>query len=233
LPRLRDITLSVRGGEVFGIAGVDGNGQAELFDVLAGTRTPSHGRVVVSGTTVGQFDPAAMAAAGIGCVPPDRLRQGVVPAMSVRENAELHAVLLRRVSPGLLTRPSAERAFARQIVDAYAIRTSSLETPVRTLSGGNVQKLVVGRTLALEPNVLVAANPTRGLDVGAAEAVHAAIRAALIRGAGVLLISTDLDEILARAQRVAVLYRGGLSRVFARPFAAAELGALMAGSEAA
>ena len=232
VPMLRDVTFSVRGGEVFGIAGVDGNGQAELFEVLAGVRSPRHGTVVITGARVRDFAPAAMAAAGVGCVPPDRLRHGVVPAMSVRENAVLNAVLVRRISPGVLTRPSAERSFARQLVDRYGIRTGSLEAPVRTLSGGNIQKLVVGRALALEPQVLIAASPTRGLDVGASQAVHSAFGAALSRGAGVLLISTDLDEILARADRLAVLYRGRLSRVFERPFPAVEIGGLMAGSEA-
>jgi simple sugar transport system ATP-binding protein len=118
------------------------------------------------------------------------------------------------------------------MVEAYAIKVASLDDPVRSLSGGNLQKLIVARALALAPRVLVAANPTRGLDIAAARAVHAAFDAALARGAAVLLISTDLDEILAQAHRVAVLYRGRLSPTLERPFAADRIGALMAGAGA-
>ena len=233
LPALHDVTLSVRGGEILGVAGVDGNGQAELFEVLAGVRPPTAGSVAVAGTAIGRFAPAALQAAGVACIPPDRLRQGVVAQMSVRENAVLSAALLQRLSPHGFTRPAAERDAAQAMVDAYAIKAGSLEAPARSLSGGNLQKLIVARALALEPHVLVAANPTRGLDVAAAQSVYAAIGAAIARGAAVLLISTDLDEILARAHRLAVLYRGRLSAVLERPFATAHLGALMAGSREA
>jgi simple sugar transport system ATP-binding protein len=232
LPALDDVTLAVRSGEIVGIAGVDGNGQAELFEMLAGVRTPAAGAVTVDGAAIRRFDPAAMTAAGIACVPPDRLRQGVVGPMSVCENAVLSAELLHRLSPGLLTRPAAQRAAAQAMVEAYAIKVASLDDPVRSLSGGNLQKLIVARALALAPRVLVAANPTRGLDIAAARAVHAAFDAALARGAAVLLISTDLDEILAQAHRVAVLYRGRLSPTLERPFAADRIGALMAGAGA-
>jgi simple sugar transport system ATP-binding protein len=230
LPALADIDFTVRGGETFGVAGVDGNGQAELFEVLAGVRWPSAGSVAVGTIPIGRFDPRVMSAAGIACVPPDRQRQGVVAAMSVGENAVLNARLLRRLSPGILTCPAAEAAAARAMIDGYAIKAASLDDPVRSLSGGNVQKLIVARALALEPRVLVAANPTRGLDIAASQAVHAAFDAALRRGAAVLLISTDLDEILARAHRLAVLFRGRLSRVLERPFPTEHLGALLAGS---
>jgi len=119
------------------------------------------------------------------------------------------------------------------MVDAYAIKADGLDTPVRGLSGGNVQKLIVARALATAPRLLVAVNPTRGLDIAAAEAVWAAVGKALERGAGVLLVSTDLDEIVARAHRVAVLYRGRLSAPLARPFPVERLAALLAGREAA
>jgi general nucleoside transport system ATP-binding protein len=229
LPSLHEVSLSVRGGEIFGIAGVDGNGQAELFEVLAGVRAPTAGAVHVDGARIRRFDPAALQHAGVACVPPDRQRQGVVAAMSVRDNAVLSALLLRRLSPGLLTRPAAERYAAQAMVDAYAIKVDDLEAPVRSLSGGNVQKLVVARALSLAPRVLIAASPTRGLDLAAARAVYAAFDAALARGAAVLLISTDLDEILARAHRLAVLSRGQLSAVLERPVSTARLSALMAG----
>jgi simple sugar transport system ATP-binding protein len=230
LPGLDDVSATLRGGEILGIAGVDGNGQAELFEVLAGARVPTHGTIAVDGVPVRMFTPAAMHAAGIACVPPDRLRQGVVAAMSVQENAVLDSELLRRLSPGLLTRPEAQTAVAVDMVRRYAIRTGSLDDPVRSLSGGNMQKLIVARALTRRTRVLVAVNPTRGLDIAAARAVHAALAEDLARGAAVLLISTDLDEILAHAHRAAVLYRGRLSAVLERPFAAARIGALMAGA---
>jgi simple sugar transport system ATP-binding protein len=150
--------------------------------------------------------------------------------MSVRENAILNCELLRRLSPGLLTHPAAESAAARAMVERYAIKVGSLEDPVRSLSGGNMQKLIVARALSLAPRVLVAANPTRGLDIAAAQAVHGAFAAAAAGGAAVLLISTDLDEILAHAHRVAVLYRGRLSAALERPFPSQRIGALLAGA---
>ena len=224
------VSLSVRRGEIFGVAGVDGNGQAELFEVLAGVRPPQAGTMTVAGTAIRHFTAATMGKAGVAYVPPDRLRQGVVAPMSVRENAILNRELLRRLSPGLLTQPAAEIAAAQAMVERYAIKVGSLRDPVRSLSGGNLQKLIVARALSLEPRVLVAANPTRGLDIAAAQAVHAAFAAAAARGAAVLLISTELDEILAHAHRLAVLYRGRLSAVLERPFPSQRIGALLAGT---
>jgi simple sugar transport system ATP-binding protein len=232
LPELDDVALVVRAGEIFGIAGVDGNGQTELFELLAGVRKPAHGSVAVGGARVAHFDPMAMSAIGLACIPPDRQRQGSVADMTVRENALLSAALLRQITRGLLTQPEMERRVAHAMIEQYAVKVASLEAPARTLSGGNLQKLIVARALALEPRVLVAVNPTRGLDIAASQAVYAAFGLALIRGAAVLLISTDLDEILARAHRLAVLYRGHLSAPLERPFPTARIGALMAGSHA-
>ncbi|HET6224287.1 MAG TPA: ABC transporter ATP-binding protein [Dongiaceae bacterium] len=230
---LADVSLAVHAGEVFGVAGVDGNGQDELFEVLAGVRPLASGTIVVGGVPIARIDPAAMSAAGVACVPPDRQRQGLVPAMSVVENALLNAVLLRRLSPGWLTDPHKQRGAAQAMIDQYAIAVPGLDAPARTLSGGNAQKLVVARALALEPRVLVAVNPTRGLDIAAAQAVYAAFEAALARGTAVLLVSTDLDEIVARAHRLAVLYRGRLSHTVERPFSSRRIGAMMAGSREA
>ncbi|MEO8601109.1 MAG: ABC transporter ATP-binding protein [bacterium] len=229
---LDDVSLQLRAGELLGIAGVDGNGQTELFEVLTGLRPPTRGRVSVDGQVLSRFEPAAMCAAGIACIPPDRLRQGVVGAMSVADNAVLDVRLLRRDGSWLM-RPAAQRAVAQELIDTYAIKAADLDAPVRALSGGNMQRLIVARALATEPRVIVAANPARGLDVAAAEAVYAALAAILARGAAALLLSTDLDEILARADRVAVFYRGRLSQPLERPFPVERLGALMAGSEAA
>jgi simple sugar transport system ATP-binding protein len=231
-PRLDRIALQVRGGEMLGIAGVDGNGQLELFELLAGLRRPTTGVVRIGDAPLAEFEPAALLAAGVACIPPDRQREGVVGAMSVADNAVLNVRLLRRDGARLL-HPPALRATAAEMVDTYAIKPGDLDAPASSLSGGNLQKLIVARALALAPRVLVAVNPTRGLDLAAAQAVYAALDAALARGAAVLLISTDLDEIVARAHRVAVLYRGRLSPPLARPFPLERLGAMLAGSEAA
>ncbi len=228
---LGGVDLTVCGGEILGIAGVDGNGQDALFELLTGLRAPARGTVAVGGAPLTRHEPAALIDAGVACIPPDRLRQGVVAAMSVRENAALNRRLLG--AGGWRVRPAAQRAAAQAMVDAYAIKSGGLDAPVRSLSGGNLQKLIVARALATAPRLLVAVNPTRGLDIAAAQAVWTAIGVALTRGAGVLLISTDLDEIVARAHRLAVLYRGRLSAPLARPFPVERLGALLAGGEAA
>ncbi len=229
---LRDIHLEVRRGEIVAVAGVDGNGQAELFDVLVGLRAPTRGTVCIHGMTVRRFEPSALIAAGVASIPPDRRRQGSVAEMSVTENAALNVRLLRAACHRGLLRPTVQRAAARAMVETRGIAVASLDAPVRGLSGGNLQKLVVARALATAPRLLVAANPTRGLDIGAAQGVHTALAAAAAVGVGVVLISPDLDEVCRRAHRVVVLYRGRLSAALERPFPVARLGAMMAGSEA-
>ena len=227
---LDDVCLTVRAGEIVGIAGVDGNGQAELFELVAGLRPAGRGRIEVDGRPLAG-GPAAAIAGGVGAVPPDRQRQGVVLEMSVADNAQLNVRLLR--AGGGWLDPARQRRDAQAMVDAYAIKIGDLDAPVRGLSGGNMQKLIVARALATAPRLLVAANPTRGLDIAAAHAVYTALHEALARGAGVLLISSDLDELVTHAHRLAVLYRGRLSAPFDQPFPIERLGALLAGSEAA
>ncbi len=230
-PALDGVSLTVHGGEIVGIAGVDGNGQTELFEALTGVRVPLRGAMWIGGAPLPPGTPAAAIAGGLACIPPDRQRDGVVAEMTVAENAVLNVRLLR--AHGALLRPAAQRATARALIDAYQIRTGGLDVPARSLSGGNLQKLIVGRALVTTPRVLVAVNPTRGLDVAAAAAVYAALRAALARGAGVLLIASDLDEIVAHAHRVAVLFRGRLGPWLERPLPVERLGAMLAGSEVA
>ncbi|MBX3025427.1 ABC transporter ATP-binding protein [bacterium] len=230
-PCLRDVSLAVHAGEIVGIAGVDGNGQEELFEVLTGLRPATGGRIAVGGVPLEGADPAAAIAIGIGSIPPDRLRQGVVADMAIADNASLNVRLLR--AGGRFLRARTLRQRARSMVAAYGIKAGDLNAPARSLSGGNMQKLVIARALATQPRVIVAANPTRGLDIAAAEAVYAALLQALARGAAVVLISTDLDEIVARAHRVAVLYRGELSAPLERPFPLQRLGLMLAGSAAA
>jgi general nucleoside transport system ATP-binding protein len=232
LPRavpLSEIELDVAHGEVFGIAGVDGNGQSELFEILVGLRAPRAGTISVDGHAFAHFDPATAIDVGIGHIPPDRQRQGLVMEASVQDNAVLNRALLRRLSRGPFLSAVTLRARAQEVIARYSIQVDNQEAPVATLSGGNQQRLVVGRTLAREPKVLVAFNPTRGLDIGAARLVCEAIEQAAVRGAAVLLISTDLDEVVELSDRIAVLYRGRLSEPMLLPFPVERLGHMIAG----
>ena len=202
-----DVSLSVRRGEIVGLAGVEGNGQSQLGAVLAGLLVPAAGRLRVGGTDVTGFSPRALSRIGVGIVPEDRHAVGCHLALSVAEN-----LLLGRLDEytrfGLLRRDRMLRA-AEERMKAYDVRAAGPDAPMSSLSGGNQQKVVLARELALDPLVfLLAAQPTRGLDVGAVEAVYTEIRRACTRGAGVLLISSELDELLAVADRVMVIYRG-------------------------
>jgi len=223
------LSLEVRSGEIVGIAGVDGNGQWELFQVLAGLRRPTAGSIHLAGTLLTRFSPEDMIQAGASTIPPDRQRQGLVLEMTVAENLILNCALLARLASGPFLPRAASRSFAGALVQRYVIRTDGLDVPAATLSGGNQQRLVVARALSTDPQLLVAFNPTRGLDFAATGAVHRACSQACERGAALLLISTDLDEILGLSDRVAVLYRGKLSPSLESPLPAERLGALMAG----
>jgi general nucleoside transport system ATP-binding protein len=227
--RLCEIDLHVAQGEVLGVAGVDGNGQSELFEMLVGLRAPTSGTISVDGHAFSHFDPATAIGAGIGHIPPDRQRQGLVMQASVQDNAVLNRALLRRLARGPFLSAAALRTTAQQLIVGYSIRVDNQEAPVATLSGGNQQRLVVARTLALEPKVIVAFNPTRGLDIVAARSVFEAIERAVVRGAAVLLISTDLDEVVELSDRIAVLYRGRLSEPMLPPFPVERLGHMIAG----
>lgn len=226
---LRDLSLEVRAGEIVGIAGVDGNGQRELFEVLAGLRSLEGGEIRVQGRRLGGRSPADRLRAGLGFVPPDRQREGLVLGMSVAENVLLHRTCLERFSPHGLLNWRAARQYALSLVEQYRVRIAHLDQPVETLSGGNQQRLILARELAAEPAVLVAINPTRGLDFAATQAVWQALREVAARGRAVLLVSTDLEEILACSDRVAVLYRGQIHGFLEPPFDTDRIARWMAG----
>jgi ABC-type uncharacterized transport system ATPase subunit len=230
-PALRDVTLAVRAGEIVGVAGVAGNGQRELAETITGLRRPTAGTVRVGDRPLKPGDPRAAIEAGIAHVPEDRLGTGVAPSLSIAANVSLKAYRSGGVTRGpfLLTRQMLERA--NELIHRYAIKAPGAATPARQLSGGNLQKVVLGREFASRPRVLVAASPTRGLDVGAIEAVHDhLLDAAGTHEVGVLLISEDLDEILALADRVLVMYEGEIAGE-ATPGRTSieEIGLLMAG----
>src|SRR6185369_14029840 len=191
-----DVTLSVAAGEICGVAGVDGNGQDELAAALYGL-TARDGEVRIGGDVVRGGDVVAAQRAGAALIPGDRRRDGLAPALSVWENALLSRPLLVRTAPrGVLDR-SAARRIAAAIVERYGVVHTSLDQPIADLSGGNQQRLIVGRTLATTPRLVVAVNPTRGLDVAATAHVHATLAEIARAGAAILLIATDLDELAA------------------------------------
>ena len=231
---IHDLSLSVLHGEIVGVAGVAGNGQRELAEAITGMRPPSAGTVRVDGKRLRTKDPRSAIAAAVAHVPEDRLGTGVSPSLSIADNSVLKSYRGSEVSRGPFLRHRSIYRHALEIIKRYAVQTPGPELRARDLSGGNLQKLVLGREFEGQPRVLIAASPTRGLDVGAIETVHAYLRQAADEGVGVLLISEDLDEILALADRVVVLYEGRISGEF-DPKAAPvdEIGLAMAGGEKA
>jgi simple sugar transport system ATP-binding protein len=229
--RLDTVSLDVFAGEIVGVAGVDGSGQRELVDALLGLRPLTDGSIALSGTDVTRETPAARRALGIGSIPEDRHRRALAPTLGQAENLVLgrHRERRFRSRAGLLDHREIRRFFDDRAA-AFAIHGARADAPASALSGGNQQKLVLARELSRKPSVLLAAQPTRGLDFAATRFVHEALRAERDRGAAVLLFTLDLDEILALADRIAVLYAGRLIGVLDRAEARLEtLGALMTG----
>ena len=209
---LANIAIEVRGGEIVGIAGVAGNGQAELMDALTGERLAEAAAAIeVDGTGVGRTPPRARRALGLLSVREERLGHASVPAMSLWENGVLTAEARRRLSRrGLLDRARA-RTFAARILTDFAVINAGVDSPADRLSGGNLQRFLVGREILQGPAVLVVAQPTWGVDVGAAAAIHARLKTLASAGAAILIISQDLDELFAVADRIAVIANGRLS----------------------
>ncbi len=215
--RTSDISLDVRSGEILGIAGVEGNGQTTLADSIAGV-------IAYEGTIAIESNGRP----SLGIIPQDRRAEGLVMAWSIVDNVMLgRQEVLRR---GALLDRSRARADAQIIAQRFDVRAANLDVAVKTLSGGNQQKIVVGRALIDDPALVIAYNPTRGIDVGAAALVQSRLIEARNRGAAVLLISFELDELLAVADRIAVMYRGRIMGEFERSaFDRSAIGALMAG----
>ena len=227
---LNGVSLTVAAGETLGIAGVAGNGQRELAEVVTGLRPSTGGRVRVGGADVTGASPARVAAAGIAHIPEDRLATGLAATLPVEENAILRDYGRRPLARGPFLIPRAIAAFADRLIGRYDVKTPSRTTRVGALSGGTQQKLLIARELSGEPAVIVAVHPTRGVDIGATETIHGLLGEQRERGAATLLISEDLDELRALSDRIGVLYRGRL--VATLPIAEAtieRLGGLMAG----
>jgi simple sugar transport system ATP-binding protein len=227
LPMLKQVSLEVRTGEILGIAGVSGNGQAELSHVLAGTLMPTQGRVIVGDQDLTGASPTRFLAASVGRIPEER-QEGVIQELSVSENLALEN-LDDFTRNGVLDRRRVEKHAERMIAE-YQIKASPMD-PMRTLSGGNVQKVILARVLSSKPGVIIASQPTRGLDVGATEYVRNKLLEQRDQGAAVLLISEDLDEVLALSDRVAVIYEGRIVGILpAQKVSREQLGMMMAGA---
>jgi general nucleoside transport system ATP-binding protein len=232
LPAVKDVSLTVRRGEVVAVAGVAGNGQRELAETIAGMRPPTAGTISVHGRKLGGGDAREAIAAGVAYIPEDRLGTGVAPGLSIADNVVLKSYRRPPASWGPLLLVRKIRELAVSLMQRYDVRASGPDVPARQLSGGNLQKVVLAREFSGDPVVLVAASPTRGLDVAGIEVVHAYLRDAAERGVGVLLLSEDLDEIRALADRIAVMYEGALvGERDAETATVEELGLLMAGGE--
>jgi simple sugar transport system ATP-binding protein len=227
LPALKDLTLNVRAGEILGIAGVGGNGQKELAESLCGVRQPARGSVHIDSQQVTGATPAALWSAGMGRIPEDR-HAGVVGELSVAENLALEH-LAEFTRGGVLDHQAIQR-HAEKLIEQFQIKARPTDR-ARSLSGGNMQKVILARVLSREPRVVVAPQPTRGLDVGATEYVRNQLLKQRARGAAVLLISEDLDEILALADRIAVIYEGEIVGILSSGDADVErLGLMMSGA---
>jgi general nucleoside transport system ATP-binding protein len=229
---VRGASLVVRGGEIVAVAGVAGNGQRELAETVAGMRPATRGAIRIAGRAIRGGDPRAAIAAGVAYVPEDRLGTGVAPSLSIAANLALKGYREPYASHGPVLRLRRMRERAVELIKHYRIAAPGKSTPARLLSGGNLQKVVLAREFSGRPRLLIAAAPTRGLDVGAIETVHAYLREAAADGVGVLLISEDLDEILALADRIAVMYEGTIAGETTREAAdVEEIGLLMAGGQ--
>ena len=230
---LREIDLDLHGGEITGLAGVSGNGQAALAELIAGMRAPQEGEFRIADAQVGVWSPAAALESGIARIPEDRHAVGAIADMSVTENVISERYRSPRFSRRGFLDWKAARAFADELIRDYDVKCPSPDLRIRLLSGGNMQKLILGRALAPEPRIILANQPTRGLDVGAVGYVHRRLLDARARGAAILLISEDLDEVLALSDNVCVMYKGHLSAPSARgERSVQQLAELMAGHEA-
>jgi simple sugar transport system ATP-binding protein len=228
---LRHVDLEVRAGEIVGIAGVSGNGQKELLAALSGETIGAHGgSISLCGRRVDTLGAADRRALGLGFIPEERLGRGAVPAMSLAENALLTGSRAGMVRHGRVMHAVA-RASARATIAAFNVKAAGELSAAERLSGGNLQKFIVGREIRLDPKVLLAAQPTWGVDVGAAQMIHHALIALRDAGAALLVISEELDELFTICDRIAVLTAGVLSA--ARPrsqWDVEAVGLLMAGA---
>lgn len=229
---VQDVTFDVKSGEILAVAGVQGNGQTELVEALTGLREADAGTVVLDGEDLTNVSPRRVATAGVAHIPEDRNRDGMVKGMTVAENFILNSYHLSPFSSGGVLNRQAIVAAAEKAVRDFDVRTPSIDTDIANLSGGNQQKVIVAREFSRGVKLVIAAQPTRGLDVGSIEYIHKRIVEQRDAGAAVLIVSTELDEVLALGDRVAVMYEGRIVGILDSKQATRErVGLLMGGIE--
>ncbi len=227
---VRSVGFEVRSGEILAIAGVQGNGQTELIEGITGMRAVEGGTVRLNGKDVTGRSPKHMFASGMAHVPEDRQEDGLVSSFPIKDNLILNTYQNSPYSKGLVMNRAAIDSSAEKLVEQYDVRTPSIEVNASALSGGNQQKVIVAREFSHSNNLLIASQPTRGLDVGSIQYIHGQIVAKRDEGAAVIIVSSELDEILALGDRVAVMYDGGIIDILERSEATRErCGMLMAG----
>ena len=229
LEAVRGVSLEVRAGEIVGIAGIDGNGQTELIDAVAGLRKPTQGAIRISGRDMTGVSARRRLDAGMGHIPQDRQLHGLVLDFSIAENLALHEYRKQPDSRLGWLYPKRLVARARRLIEEFDVRGGGPQTPARSLSGGNQQKVIVAREVERNPSVLLAAQPTRGLDVGAIEFVHRRLVAERDEGRAILLQSLELEEILSLSDRILVMYGGRIVGEFPPTATEEELGVAMTG----
>ncbi|MFP4343108.1 MAG: ABC transporter ATP-binding protein [Anaerolineales bacterium] len=230
LPALRGVSLDIREGEILGIAGVAGNGQRQLAEVVTGLREVTAGRVLIGGQNLTNRSPLAVIKSGVSHIPADRVGMGAVGNMAVADNLAMKGYRSAPLSEGGILRPKRILSFARQLITTFRIATPTPQTRIKFLSGGNIQKAILAREIDACSGLLVAVYPSRGLDVGATESVRKMLLEQRAAGMAVLLISEDLEELLTIADRIAVLFEGQVMGVLPTEEADIEtLGLMMAG----
>jgi len=229
-PGLRGVSLEVRSGEILGIAGVSGNGQRELAESITGLRKVTGGKVYLEGEDITGMAPGDITERMLSYIPEERMRDGMIHEFTIAENMILREHQETPYSRyGFLNLRDISK-HADELIKQFHVKTPSRETHAKNLSGGNIQKVVLAREISRNPRAIIAAQPTRGLDIGASEYVREQLLVERRKGAAILLISEDLDEILALADRIAVIYEGQIMDIVPRENATPEkLGLLMAG----
>ena len=227
---LRGIDLEIRAGEIVGMAGVSGNGQRELAECLGGLRKVTAGSITIAGKDLTHASVPQRLQAGQAYIPEERMRDGAIREFSVQENLFLLEHASPKFTRGIFLDLPRMAAHARSLISEFAVKTPGLDTPIKNLSGGNIQKTIMARELSRQPRVLIAAQPSRGVDIGATEYIHQRLLQQRAEGKAVLLISEDLDEVRALSDRIAVIYEGQIIGVVGRDRATIEqLGLMMAG----
>jgi len=227
---LKHLDFEVRSGEIVGVAGVSGNGQRPLARVIAGLHPVGNGRIMLEGRDVTHLSPAEMFASGVSYIPEERMHDGIIKDFTVAENLILQDHVRPPFSRGIFLVFKAIADHARRLITAFNVKTPSRDTPAKSLSGGNIQKLILARELARQPRLLIASQPTRGVDIGATEYIHNQLLKQRSEGLATLLISEDLDEVKALSDRIIVLFGGEIMGVVRGDEATTEtLGLMMAG----